>query len=176
MSLDVFNLHAKIDLDTREYTDGISKAKGMMSSLGGAVKTSLTAVASMSATAVAGAASGVAALTKSAVSAYGEYEQLVGGVDKLYGEASQKLQDYAADAYKTSGLSANEYMSQATSFSAALINSLDGDTARAAELTDVAMRAISDNFNTFGSDIQSVQNAYQGFAKQNYTINLMSAA
>lgn len=176
MGLDVMDLRAKITLDSKGLTDGVEKAKGLLGSLGSTVKTGLTAVASMSAAAVAGAASGVVALTKSAVSAYGEYEQLVGGVDKLYGEASQKLQDYAADAYKTSGLSANEYMQQATSFSAALINSLNGDTMRAAELTDVAMRSMSDNVNTFGSDMQSVQNAYQGFAKQNYTINLMSAA
>lgn len=77
---------------------------------------------------------------------------------------------YAEEAYKTSGLSANEYMEQATSFSAALINSLGGDTKKAAEITDVAMRAMSDNVNTFGTDMAAVQNAFQGFSKQNYTM------
>ena len=75
---------------------------------------------------------------------------------------------FANDAYKTSGMSANQYMEQATSFSAALINSLGGDTKKAAKQADVAMRAMSDNVNTFGTDVQSVQNAYQGFAKQNF--------
>jgi hypothetical protein len=84
--------------------------------------------------------------------------------------------EYANTAFKTSGLSANEYMTQATSFSAALVDSLEGDVDKAADLTDVAMKSMSDNVNTFGSDAESVQRAYQGFAKQNYTINLMSAA
>jgi hypothetical protein len=123
--------------------------------------------------AVAGvtAASGaVAAFGKEAVESYASYEQLVGGVDKLYGEASGKLQQYADDAYKTAGMSANQYMETATSFSAALVNSLGGDVDKAADMTDVAMRAISDNVNVFGSDFGSVQNAFQGFAKQNYTM------
>lgn len=105
-----------------------------------------------------------------AVESYGRYEQLVGGVDKLYGDASDKLQKYAQDAYKTSGLSANQYMEQATSFSAALINSLGGDTEKAADLADVAMRAMADNADTFGSDMTSIQMAYGGFAKANYTM------
>lgn len=123
--------------------------------------------------AVAGvtAASGaVAAFGKEAVESYASYEQLVGGVDKLYGEASGRLQQYADDAYKTAGMSANQYMETATSFSAALVNSLGGDVNKAADMTDVAMRAISDNVNVFGSDFGSVQNAFQGFAKQNYTM------
>ena len=107
---------------------------------------------------------------KAAFESYAQYEQLVGGVDKLFGDASDKLQQYAQQAYATSGMSANEYMEQVTSFSAALINSLGGDTAKAADQADVAMRAISDNVNTFGSDMDSVQSAFQGFAKQNYTM------
>ena len=101
---------------------------------------------------------------------YASYEQLVGGVDKLFGDSSKQLQSYAAMAYKTSGMSANQYMEQATSFSAALINSLDGDTSKAADLTDVAMRAMSDNVNTFGSNAQDVQNAIQGISRENYTM------
>lgn len=120
---------------------------------------------------VAGAVSSAAkSVVGGAVEAYSTYEQMVGGVDKLFGDASGKLQQYAAQAYQTSGMSANQYMEQATSFSAALINSLGGDTAKAAEQADVAMRAMSDNVNVFGSNMQDVQNAFQGFAKQNYTM------
>lgn len=120
---------------------------------------------------VAGAvASAAKSVVGGAVEAYSTYEQMVGGVDKLFGDASGKLQQYAAQAYQTSGMSANQYMEQATSFSAALINSLGGDTARAADMADVAMRAMSDNVNVFGSNMADVQNAFQGFAKQNYTM------
>lgn len=139
-------------------------------SFGGAFSAAAGAAAKAGIAAVTAAGAGVVALTKSAVSAYGEYEQLVGGVNKLFGDASKQLMGYAEEAYKTSGLSANEYMEQATSFSAALINSLGGDTKKAAEITDVAMRAMSDNVNTFGTDMAAVQNAFQGFSKQNYTM------
>lgn len=105
---------------------------------------------------------------KQAVDAYGNYEQLAGGIKKLYGDASKEVMNNAKQAYLTSGMSANQYMEQSTKFSAALINSLGGDTKEAARLTDVAMRSIADNFNTFGTDIESVQNAFQGFAKGNY--------
>lgn len=101
---------------------------------------------------------------------YADYEQLVGGVDKLFGDASDKLQAYAADAYKTSGMSANQYMETATSFSAAMINSLGGDVDAAADMTDVAMRAISDNVNTFGSNAEDVQNAIMGLSRENYSM------
>ncbi len=120
---------------------------------------------------VAGAvASAAKSVVGGAVEAYSTYEQMVGGVDKLFGDASGKLQQYAAQAYQTSGMSANQYMEQATGFSAALINSLGGDTQKAADMADVAMRAMSDNVNTFGSNVEDVQNAFQGFAKQNYTM------
>ena len=120
---------------------------------------------------VAGAVSSAAqSVVGGAVKAYSTYEQMVGGVDKLFGDASGKLQQYAAQAYQTAGMSANQYMEQATGFSAALINSLGGDTSRAADMADVAMRAMSDNVNVFGSNMTDVQNAFQGFAKQNYTM------
>ena len=120
---------------------------------------------------VAGAVAGAAkSVVGGAVEAYSTYEQMVGGVDKLFGDASGKLQQYAAQAYQTSGMSANQYMEQATSFSAALINSLGGDTARAADMADVAMRATSDNVNVFGSNAEDVQNAIMGISRQNYTM------
>ena len=120
---------------------------------------------------VAGAVSSAAqSVVGGAVEAYSTYEQMVGGVDKLFGDASGKLQQYAAQAYQTSGMSANQYMQQATSFSAALINSLGGDTSKAADMADVAMRAMSDNVNVFGSNAEDVQNAIMGISRQNYTM------
>ena len=113
---------------------------------------------------------------KQAVQSYAQYEQLVGGVDTLFGESSAKVQEYANNAFKTSGMSANEYMETVTSFSASLIQSLDGDTAQASEVANRAIIDMSDNANKMGTDISMLQNAYQGFAKQNYTINLMSVA
>lgn len=107
---------------------------------------------------------------KQAVSSYAEYEQLVGGVDTLFKDTSLKVQEYANNAYKTAGLSANEYMETVTSFSASLISSLDGDTEKASEVANRAIIDMSDNANKMGTDISSIQNAYQGFAKQNYTM------
>jgi phage-related protein/predicted transcriptional regulator len=174
MSLNVFELFAKIGLDTKEYDKGLNDSKSKLSGLGNSIKSGLATAAKVglaATTAAVGAATtALVGLSKAAVSNYAQYEQLVGGVDKLYGTASEKIQSYADQAYQTSGMSANKYMETATSFSAALINSLSGDVDKAADLTDVAMRAMSDNVNVFGSDIQSVQNAFQGFAKQNYTM------
>lgn len=109
-------------------------------------------------------------ISKSALDAYANYEQLVGGVDKLFGKSSSTIIKNANKAYKTAGVSANKYMEQATSFSASLISSLNGDTQKAAKITDMAIRDMSDNVNVFGSNMEDVQRAYQGFAKQNYTM------
>lgn len=164
--MDLFDLVAKITLDSSEYEKGMKEAGGGVASFSsGWAKAGKVAVAAIGAATIA-----VGALTKSAVESYAEYEQLAGGVKKLYGDAADELMRYAEQGYKTSGMSANKYMELATSFSAALINSLEGDTSAAAKQTDVAMRAISDNFNTFGGDISNIQNAFQGFAKQNYTM------
>ena len=122
---------------------------------------------------VAGAAaitSAVVSITKQAFNSYADYEQLVGGVEKLYGDSAQKMIDYANQAYMTMGKSKNDYMQQVTSFSAALISDMGGDTAAAADMANVAMTAIADNVSIFGSNVEDVQNAYQGFAKQNYTM------
>lgn len=107
---------------------------------------------------------------KSVVSSYADFEQLEGGVKKLFGEDYKTVMKNAQDAYKTAGMSANQYMETVTGFSASLINSLEGDTEQAARLADIAIRDMSDNANTFGTDIQSLQNAYQGFAKGQYTM------
>lgn len=112
----------------------------------------------------------MADVTKSAVGHYAEYEQLVGGVETLFKDSSGKLIDYAKKAYKTAGMSSNKYMDTATSFAASLIQGLGGDTAKAVELTNLAITDMSDNANKMGTDIGSIQDAYQGFAKQNYTM------
>ena len=135
---------------------GVSKLSKGMKLLGKAT------AAGLAASAIA-----IGVMTKKSLDAYANFEQLEGGVKKLYGSGAKEVMKFASQAYATSGMSANQYMEQATSFSAALINSLNGDTKKAAAQTDVAMRAISDNYNTFGGDMQNIQNAYQGFAKQN---------
>lgn len=119
---------------------------------------------------VSAAAGAVAALTKSSAESYAAYEQLVGGVDTLFKDSSAKVQEYADQAYKTAGMSANAYMETVTGFSASLLQSLGGDTAAASEYANQAIIDMSDNANKMGTDIESIQNAYQGFAKQNYTM------
>ena len=119
---------------------------------------------------MAAGAGAVAGLVTKSVQSYAEYEQLVGGVDTLFKESSAKVQEYAENAYKTAGMSANEYMETVTSFSAALLQSLDGDTNEAAEKADMAITDMSDNANKMGTDIAMIQTAYNGFAKQNYTM------
>lgn len=115
-------------------------------------------------------ATAIATFTKSAISAYAEYEQLVGGVDTLFGKSSKKVQEYAQGAYETAGLSANDYMETVTSFSASLLQSLKGDTEKASDYAHRAVTDMSDNANKMGTDMSMIQNAYQGFAKQNYTM------
>lgn len=112
----------------------------------------------------------VAGLVAKSTSSYAEYEQLVGGVDTLFKDSSAKVQKYAENAYKTAGMSANEYMNTVTSFSASLLQSLGGDTEKAADKADMAITDMSDNANKMGTSMESIQNAYQGFAKQNYTM------
>ncbi len=109
-------------------------------------------------------------LGKQSIMGFAEQEQLIGGVDTLFKESSAQVQRYANEAYKTAGLSANEYMETVTSFSASLLQSLGGDTAAAAQKADQAITDMSDNANKMGTDMTSIQNAYQGFAKQNYTM------
>nr|DAF77552.1 MAG TPA: tail tape measure protein [Caudoviricetes sp.] len=115
-------------------------------------------------------ASGIKALIGGAVEGHGEYEQLAGGVETLFKDSAQTVQDYANTAYKTAGLSANKYMETVTSFSASLLQSMGNDTVAAAEKANLAITDMSDNANKMGTDMQSIQNAYQGFAKQNYTM------
>ena len=169
-------------------------AGGKLEKLGAIAKAAGAAIAAS----LAAAGTAVVGLVKSAVDAYANYEQLVGGVETLFGTGGQSIEEYAqsvgksvdevkddyakleaaqttvlnnaAGAFKTAGMSANEYMETVTSFSASLISSLGGDTAKAAEYADRAITDMSDNANKMGTDIGSIQYAYQGFAKQNYTM------
>lgn len=174
------------------------KVGGIASNITGGLGKAVAGVAKIGAAATAAAAGAAVAIGTAAVNSYAEQEQLWGGVQKLYGAAGMSLEEYAQSvgqsvdeakgkydelrqaeglvaqnaqqAFKTAQMSANEYMETATQFSASLINSLGGDTVEAAKQTDVAMRAISDNVNTFGSDMESVSDAFKGFSKQNYTM------
>ena len=115
-------------------------------------------------------ASGIKSLISGAIEGYGEYEQLVGGVETLFGSSADTVIKNAENAYKTAGLSANAYMETVTSFSASLLQSMGNDTEAAAKKADQALTDMSDNANKMGTDMQSIQNAYQGFAQQNYTM------
>ena len=166
----MFDLYAKITLDTSGYENGLDNASGKASGFADKLKRGLATAAKVGAAALTSAATGMAALTKSAIGQYAEYEQLVGGVDTLFKTASDKVQEYAANAYKTAGMSANEYMDTVTSFSASLLQSLGGDTEKAAQKADQAITDMADNANKMGTGMEMIQNAYQGFAKQNYTM------
>lgn len=115
-------------------------------------------------------ATGITAVAKSSVDAYGEAEQLVGGVEKLFGGSAAIVKAYADNAFKSAQMSSNEYMQIATSFSASLMQALGNDSAAAAEMVNVAINDMADNWNTYGTRAEDVKNAYQGFAKQNYTM------
>lgn len=118
----------------------------------------------------AAAGTAVVAVGKAAISSYADYEQLVGGVETLFKDSADTVIQNAANAYMTAGMSANEYMETVTSFSASLLQSLGGDTVAAAEKADMAITDMSDNANKMGTSMEAIQNAYNGFAKQNYTM------
>lgn len=192
--MDLLDLMVKIGVDDQASSKVDSLAGKITGTLGKAASVATKAVAA-GVTAVT-AAAGV--ITKSSLDAYGAYEQNVGGIQKLFGNMGKSLDEYAeltgnavdavaqkwgvleqsqnmvlqnaANAYKNAGMSANQYMEQVTGFSAALITSLGNDTVAAASYADMAMTDMSDNANTFGTDMESIQWAYQGFAKQNYTM------
>lgn len=149
---------------------GADTAWSAISSMSGKAVGALKGVATVGLAGVGTAVAALAGVGKSALDAYATYEQAVGGVDTLFKGASGTVQKYAAEAYRTAGVSANEYMTQVTSFSASLISSLGGDTAKAAELGNTAMIDMSDNANKMGTDIESIQQTYQSLARGNYAM------
>ena len=157
--------------------DDAEKAKKKADGFGSAWKKALTKLKPAAAAAVkalaavtAAAAAAFGAVVKQSVEDYSDYEQLVGGVETLFKSSSDKVVAYANNAYKTAGMSANEYMETVTSFSASLLQGLGGDTEAASVIADQAITDMSDNANKMGTDMEMIQNAYQGFAKQNYTM------
>ena len=188
--MNLFELFVKIGVD--------DQASGKLGELSGKLGNGLKTAAKIGTAAVGAAAAGITALTTAAVKNYAEYEQLVGGVETLFGAGGKSIEEYAAstgrtiaeaqsdydalmrsqaavienaaNAYKTAGMSANEYMSTVTSFSASLLQSLGGDTEAAAEKANLAITDMSDNANKMGTSMEMIQNAYNGFAKQNYTM------
>ena len=137
-----------------------------LSKIGAGLKTGFT----IGAAAIGTATTALVALGKASVQSYAQLEQNIGGVETLFKDSAQKVIDNANKAYATAGLSANEYMSNVTSFSASLLQSVAGDTEKAADIADMAMIDMADNANKMGTDMSAIQNAYQGFAKQNYTM------
>ena len=200
--MDLMSLAARLTLDSSEYEKGLSDAEDNAKKRGSGIGRALGTLGKVTAAGVAAgvtaAGAAVVKLTKDAVGAYAEYQQLVGGVETLFGTGGQNLREYAASvgktmyeakgdydklkdaqdvvihnaeqAFRTSGLSINDYMEQVTSFSASLIQSLGGDTLEAAKVADRAIIDMSDNANKMGTDMSMIQNAYNGFAKQNYTM------
>lgn len=168
--MDVFSLAAKITLDTSEYESALGDASTKTHSFGENLKSGLATAAKVGAAGLAAATTAVTALSKAALDSYGDYEQLVGGVETLFKTSADVVKEYADNAYQTAGLSANEYMETVTSFSASLLQSLGGDTEAAAKYADMAITDMSDNANKMGTAMDSIQNAYQGFAKQNFTM------
>lgn len=169
-TLNLFELFARIILDTSDYDDNLDEASRNTESFADKLKNGLSSAAKVGAAALTAAAAGVTALTKASIDQYAEYEQLVGGVETLFKQSADIVQQYADNAYKTAGMSANEYMETVTSFSASLLQGLDGDTAKAAEIADQAITDMADNANKMGTSMEMIQDAYQGFAKQNYTM------
>lgn len=153
-----------------ETSDKAEKSEGKMSSAFGKIGKAAVKFGKVAAVAIGAVATGLSAMVKSAVSDYADYEQLVGGVETLFKESADTVITNAANAYKTAGMSANEYMETVTSFSASLLQSLGNDTVAAASKADMAITDMSDNANKMGTDMEAIQNAYQGFAKQNYTM------
>ena len=172
--MNLIELIAKLTLDDEQYEKGISgalaKSKNFAAGAGKAFLGVAGAVTKIGLAATGAASAGVVALTKKSLDAYAEYEQLVGGVKTLFEQSQSKVLAYAENAYTTAGLSANEYMDTVTSFSASLLASLGGDTEKAADYANRALTDMSDNSNRMGTDMSSIQYAYQGFAKQNYTM------
>ena len=160
--MNLFDLFVRIGVE--------DEASEKISEITGKIGNGLKNAAKIGVAAVGAASTGIVALTKNAIENYAEYEQLVGGVDTLFKESSQRLQEYAANAYKTAGISANEYMSNVTSFSAALINSVGGDTEKAADIANRAITDMADNANKMGTSMDVIIQTYQSISRGNFAM------
>lgn len=161
----------KIIIDTEIDSSGLEKGiKNFNGKLGSIASTAVKTFAKVSAAMTTAAVGAIGVLTKLSVEQYAEYEQLVGGVETLFKKSSNKVMEYANNAYQSAGMSANEYMNTITGFAASLLQGLGGDTEKAAQIGNMAVEDMADNANKMGTSIEMIQNAYQGFAKQNYTM------
>ena len=168
--MNVFDLEAVLTLDTSEYDQGLSKAgEDAKKTTGNAAAMQKNITTAALAGAGAMAAASTALVTKS-IKSYAEYEQLVGGIETLYKSSANTVMQYANEAYKTAGMSANQYMETATSFAAALTQSLGGDTAKAAEYANTAITDMSDNANKMGTSIDSIVQTYQSLSRGNFAM------
>ena len=156
-----------LNFDTKINESGFNEGINKLGSLG---KSGLSVVSKAMTGAVAAVGAGAAAIVKSSLGVVANMEQQVGGVETLFKDSAKTVIRNANNAFKTAQLSANDYMSTVTSFSASLLQGLGGDTAKAAEIADMAIIDMADNANKMGTNMQDIQNAYQGFAKQNYTM------
>lgn len=158
--MNLLDLAVKITCDDQASDEVDKIGDGIKNTLGAAAKVGVAAVAALGTATVA--------IGKTALDAYSNYEQLVGGIDTLFKASSGKMQRYAANAYQTAGVSANRYMEISTSFAAALISSLGGNTEAAADMANTAITDMSDNANKMGTSLETVQEAYQSLARGNY--------
>lgn len=168
--MNVFDVVAKITLDTSDYNNGLDKAESATNSFGQKLGSGLKTAAKIGVAAIGTASAGITALTKQAVDGFADYEQLVGGVETLFGDSAQKVITDADAAFRTAGMSANDYMETSIQSAAALINSLGGDQAKAADLMNMSITDMADNVNKMGTSMEGVQNAYRGFSRGNFTM------
>lgn len=165
--MELFNLVGRLAVEgvddaNRDIDSVTNKASGFKNAMGMIGKGAMVVTGAV--------ATGTVALVNSVSSAYGDLQQSIGGIETLFKDSSDKVIENANNAFKTAGISANDYMQQVTSFSASLLQSLGGDTEKAAESAHMAVVDMSDNANKMGTSIEMIQNAYQGFSKQNYTM------
>jgi len=168
--MNVFDLFAKLSLDTSEYEEELGEAREEAEKGGGKIGAALGTAAKVGAAAIAAGASAITAVTKSAIDSYADYEQLVGGVETLFGDSAEQVIEDANNAFKTAGMSVNDYMETSIQSAASLINSLGGDQKKAAELMNLSITDMADNVNKMGTTMESVQNAYRGFSRGNFTM------
>ncbi len=171
--MELFKILGTIAINGSEALSTLGQVGGAAAGVAQKVGTAAVAVGKVVAAGVGVAAGAVATLTKGAIENYAEYEQLVGGIDTLFEDLSWDVAQYANNAFQTAGLSANDYMSTVMGFAASLNQSLlasEGHIARAADMANMAITDMADNANKMGTSMESIQNAYQGFAKQNYTM------
>ena len=170
MALEIFRLVGSVFVDTDEANKSLQKTDKNAEGFGQTLLNGIGTAAKWAAGIAAAAGTAAAALSVASLKSYADYEQLVGGVETLFGDSADTMLQYAEGAYKSAGLTANAYLETVTGFSASLLQSLDGDTAAAAEYANMAITDMADNANKMGSSIESIQAAYQGFAKQQYTL------